>query len=127
MTTILVVDDDDPIRALVASVLQDEGYQVATAATGEEALAALEQGRPLLVITDMRMPVMDGWEFAAELRARFDEQIPLLVMTAAYDPEQRAAEIGASGTIGKPFDLDDLVRAVEKIVGTPEQVRRRAL
>ena len=90
------------------------------AATGVEALLILDGDEPALVITDMRMPLMDGWQLAAELRARYADRVPLLVMTAAVDATQRAGEVGAAGTISKPFDLDDLVRAVHHLIGPAE-------
>ena len=114
--TILVVDDDAAIRDIVATVLEEEGYTVVTAATGAEALAVLDGCRPALVLLDMRMPVMDGWEFAERLRAHYDNHVPLLVMTAAVDAAQRAAQVGAAGTLSKPFELHDLIRAVSRLL-----------
>lgn len=114
--TILVVDDDAAIREVVAEVLEEEGYAVAMAASGEEALAMLDVVNPALVVLDMRMPVMNGWEFAEQLSSRCDNRIPILVMTAAVDAAQRAAEIGAAGTLSKPFDLADLIEMVDALV-----------
>ncbi len=114
--TILVVDDDAAIREVVAEVLQEEGYRVAVAASGAEALAVLDAVNPALVVLDMRMPVMNGWEFAEQLSARCDDCIPILVMTAAVDAARRAAEIGAAGTLSKPFDLADLIEMVGALV-----------
>lgn len=115
-STILIVDDDAAIREVVAEVLEEEGYAVVTAASGEEALRVLDAVRPALVVLDMRMPVMNGWEFAEELSAREDNRVPVLVMTAAVDAAQRAAEIGAAGTLSKPFDLIDLIDLVETLI-----------
>ena len=114
--TIMVVDDDAAIRDVVATVLEEEGYTVITAASGEEALAMLHGRLPALVILDMRMPVMDGWEFAERVRARYENRVPLLVMTAAVDARQRAAQVGAAGILSKPFDLHDLIRAVDQLL-----------
>lgn len=110
--TVLVVDDDQDLISLVAMVLESEGYGVQTAADGREALEAVERGMPDLILLDMKMPIMDGWEFAREFRTKYDLQSPIVVMTAAADARQCTEEIGAVGWIGKPFDLDMLVGAV---------------
>jgi two-component system, chemotaxis family, chemotaxis protein CheY len=109
---ILVVEDDPEILSTVTSILEFEGYQVAQATNGAEGLARLEDVRPSLVLLDMRMPVLDGWGFARALHER-GIRLPILVMTAAQDASRWAQEIGAVGFIAKPFDLDDLLNAVE--------------
>ena len=113
--SVLVVDDDDDLCGLVATVLRAEGYDVRTASNGAEALDDLhEHGVPNLILLDRKMPVMDGWEFARRLGAEYDHQPPVVVISAAENPGQRAADIGANGWIGKPFDLDWLVGTVDK-------------
>lgn len=114
--TILVVDDDAAIREVVAEVLEEEGYAVEIASSGQDALALIEVAEPALVVLDMRMPIMNGWEFAAHLSARPGRRIPVLVMTAAVDAVKRAAEIGAAGTLSKPFDLADLIEMVRALL-----------
>ncbi len=110
---ILVVDDDYAIRMAVSEILQFEGYSVATAANGAEALEAIERLKPSLILLDMRMPVLDGWGFARELRAR-GVRLPILVMTAARSASRWAEEIGAQGYLAKPFDLPELLKVVEE-------------
>lgn len=110
--TVLVVDDDQDLRSLVALVLEEEGYEVETAADGKQGLDAVKRAMPDLILLDMKMPVMDGWEFAREFRARFNGQAPIVVLTAAADAKKRAEETGAVDWIGKPFDLDTLVNVV---------------
>jgi two-component system, chemotaxis family, chemotaxis protein CheY len=105
---VLVVDDDLSIRLTVSEFLEDEGYQVTTASNGRDALAIIEQERPTLVLLDMRMPIMDGWGFARELRSR-EINIRLVVMTAARDARSWAEEIGATAYVAKPFDLSALL------------------
>jgi CheY-like chemotaxis protein len=110
---VLVVDDEPHIRATVTAMLEAEGYAVVEATNGAEALAAVEAAPPDLVLLDMRMPVLDGWGFAAELRRR-GHAIPIVVMTAARDAAHWASEIAASAFVAKPFGLDDLISAVER-------------
>lgn len=111
--TVLVVDDDTSILDTVTSILTGEGYDVVSAATGEEALAAVARKQPLLILLDMRMPVMDGWTVARELR-RQGSNVPIVVMTAAESAKRWADEVGAEGYLAKPFGLDDLLAAVER-------------
>src|SRR5918995_882567 len=110
---ILVVDDERDIRSAVAEMLALEGYDVDEAANGADALAAVDRRRPDLILLDMRMPVLDGWGFAAELRRR-GSQIPIVVMTAARDAARWAAEITATAFVSKPFGYDELIRTVEE-------------
>jgi CheY-like chemotaxis protein len=116
---ILVVDDDPSILHTVAELLDMEGYAVETATNGAEALRYVEQAEPSLVLLDMRMPVMDGWTFVRVLKER-GRRLPILVMTAAQDAKQWAEEVGAAGYVAKPFDLEDLLDAVERVSGSPD-------
>ncbi len=110
---ILVVDDDEVIPSTLALFLADEGYAVVCASNGQEALERAERYHPMLILLDMKMPVMDGWAFAATYRERPRPHAPIIVMSAARDARSRAAEIAADDYLAKPFDLDrllDLVR-----------------
>jgi CheY-like chemotaxis protein len=111
---VLVVDDEPDIRATVSAMLEIEGYTVSEAANGADALHRVEEHRPDVILLDMRMPVLDGWGFAAELRRR-GHRTPIVVMTAARDAAHWAAEIAASAFVSKPFGFDDLIRAVEDV------------
>lgn len=112
---VLVVDDDDSIRDFVAAALAYEGYEVVSAENGEAALGAIDRGRGVAVILlDMRMPVMDGWEFARVYRERPGPHAPIIVLTAARDAADYAAQIQADGFLAKPFDLDALIRTVAR-------------
>lgn len=111
---ILVVDDDEIILGSVAFVLADEGYAVAMATNGQEALEQIEKQPPRLILLDMRMPIMDGWAFAAAYREHPGPHAPIIVMTAAHDSRSRAAEINADGYIAKPFDLNRLLDLVRR-------------
>jgi two-component system chemotaxis response regulator CheY len=111
--TLLVVDDDPAILSTVSDILSDEGYHVVTATNGAEALETLERIDPQLILLDMRMPVMDGWQFA-QARSSQQRSIPLVVMTAAHDARKWALEIGAADYLAKPFDLLELLEVVER-------------
>jgi two-component system, chemotaxis family, chemotaxis protein CheY len=114
--TVLVVDDDTSILDTVTAILSGEGYDVVSAATGEEALDAVAQKQPLLILLDMRMPVMDGWAVARALRAQ-GNSVPIIVMTAAESAKRWADEVGAEGYLAKPFGLDELLTIVERFRG----------
>ena len=109
---ILVVDDDAAIRRVVAAVLADEGYTVAEAPDGGAALARARAAPPRLILLDMRMPGMDGWEFARRYRRRPGPHARIICVTAAVDAAARGAQIGAVAALAKPFDLDELVALV---------------
>jgi CheY-like chemotaxis protein len=111
---ILVVDDDRSILATVVEILELEGYPVIAVADGAEALRRAAEVEPSLLLLDMRMPGVTGWEVARRLRERGSAP-PILVMTAAQDARLWAEQIGAAGYLPKPFDLDDLLTAVERL------------
>jgi CheY-like chemotaxis protein len=110
---VLVVDDEADIRATVSEMLEAEGYDVIEATNSAEALEVMESVAPDIVLLDMRMPVLDGWGFASELRRR-GHSVPIVVMTAARDAARWASEIAASTFLAKPFGFDDLITAVEE-------------
>jgi len=109
---ILVVDDDPAILDFVSLALADEGYEVRAAADGRSALELIDQWAPDLILLDMRMPIMDGWEFAKAYAARPGPHAPIVVLTAAQDAAGLAREIQAVDYVAKPFSLDDLLRVV---------------
>jgi CheY-like chemotaxis protein len=112
---VLVVEDNDEIRALIAQVLEDTGYAVLTAGDGAEALEILEVGRqPDLILLDMCMPVMDGWVFARAHRDR-GGRAPIVVVTPEWNAAKWAGEIDAAGVLTKPFALDDLSAVVAQV------------
>lgn len=112
MTRILVVDDDSGIRQVIAYALEDEGYQVDQAMDGQVALQVIAQRHPDVILLDMTMPGMDGWDFVKQYRARYSRQAPIIVLTAAHDAARRAADVDAESYLAKPFDLDTLLDRV---------------
>ncbi len=115
---ILVVDDNQLVRELVANALEFEGYAVRQAINGAEALALIERLLPGLVLLDMHMPVLNGWEVAALLKER-GSSVPIVVMTTAPDIKFWAQKIGAIGYLAKPFGMAELLDAVRQVVGPP--------
>jgi CheY-like chemotaxis protein len=116
---VLVVDDDPDMVDVITAVLGMEGYAVRSAENGRRALEAVEAAVPAVVLLDMLMPVMDGWSFARELRARYGPAVPIVVVTAAEHAPARAAEIGATDVVSKPFDVDDLINVVARHAPRP--------
>jgi CheY-like chemotaxis protein len=111
---VLVVDDDPDIRELLFTALEDEGFDVVPAANGREALAIIRTFRPDVIVLDLMMPVMDGWQFASELRAR-DEDIPLVLLSAANDLPTHAKALAAAEVIEKPFELAELLPKIARV------------
>jgi CheY-like chemotaxis protein len=109
---ILVVDDDASILEAISELLRMEGYNVCTARDGRAALVEVEEKAPLMVLLDMRMPVLDGWGFVRALAER-GRHLPIVVMTAAKDAKQWATEVGAVAHLEKPFDITTLLNIVE--------------
>lgn len=110
---VLVVEDDRDLRQLLATIVGLLDVDVDTAANGLEALAAVRRREPQLILLDMRMPIMDGWEFSRELD-RMGPRPPIIVITAAPDPKEPAAEVRADGWLGKPFDMHQLTELVRR-------------
>jgi DNA-binding response OmpR family regulator len=123
LKTILVVEDEADILMGIKEFLQDEGFKVLTAQNGMEAMKKLKNNEmPNLILLDMKMPVMDGWKFAEEFHKIFDNLSPILVVTAAADAKQRALDIGASGWIEKPFQLDELLKKINHELGPTDPI-----
>ena len=120
---LLVIDDDASIREMLEMVLDSEGYEVLTAPHGAAAVKLLGQTRPDVILLDMKMPVMDGWEFMAWYRRLPDPKVPVVVLTAAQDDARRADEVGADAYVAKPFAIDELLRVLEQHLPTDGCVR----
>lgn len=116
---VLLVDDDEAIRYVVAEALLDEGFSVRTASDGQQALALLANWRPDVIVLDLMMPGMDGWAFRAEQRARgLALDIPLVVLSASRRAPDSAEELGAAAVLAKPFELDLFLATIQRL-GTP--------
>jgi two-component system OmpR family response regulator len=109
---VLVVDDDAAIREILAIALEDEGHEVSTAADGAQALERVDERQPDLVLLDLNMPVLDGWQTHARLRTR-TPHIPVVFMTAGNVARSEAARHEADGFLPKPFDIDRLLSLID--------------
>ena len=119
MTKVLVVDDDDSIRTSLGRVLKQCGYEVCTASDGGEALSLARSVRIDLVILDVMMPRMNGYDAARAIRAMerdYCKQVPIIAMTAnAFAEDVHAAKtVGMNEHIAKPLDLNTLARILNK-------------
>ena len=120
---VLIVDDDPDILQTLGLCLSTEGYRVLMAANGEEALEVLKSERPDVILLDLMMPVMDGWQFVAEMDARGQRGAPLLILSADRAVQGHAGNLKASGHLAKPFDLDELLTKVQQLArGFPTDV-----
>ncbi len=114
---VLVVDDDPDILEAICDILDGEGYRVARARHGVEALERVAEERPDIILLDLMMPVMDGMAFAQALHQRQPEDhIPIVVISADGNP-QKAASVGAEGFLAKPFDIEALLAHVSGMAG----------
>jgi excisionase family DNA binding protein len=118
---ILIVDDDDRLREFVRVNLEMEGYSVREAADAEQGLAALEEEPPDLILLDVMMPKMDGWEMLRRVQERHGVgSIPVIMFSGKVDEEamRDAASRGAQGFIGKPFNPQQLIESTKQLVPT---------
>ena len=123
--SILVVDDDPDILEALSEILEAEGFAIRQARNGLEALGELAPEPPQLILLDLMMPVMDGWEFAARIRRRADwARIPVIVLSADRNIGGKARDLGALGYLAKPFELQDLLHLVQASLGAPGGARR---
>jgi len=118
--TILVVEDDSAVRDFLADCLRSEGYKVLTACDGKEGLALARARRPGLVILDLIMPEMHGFEVCEHLRQ--DERtkaVKILISSVkSYPADRKAAKgLGADRYLAKPYTTDDLLDAVKALIG----------
>ena len=114
---IVYVDDDLELSTLVKGVLEDEGYEVEVANDGEEGLELILSERPDLVMLDVMMPKLNGWEIAKYLRSHDEwKDTPILMLTGIGPAlnEMTAPLYGASDRLDKPFEMDDLI---DKVAG----------
>ena len=119
MPKVLIVDDDADIVMMLVQVLQDEGYAV-RAAVGEEALTLAVDDQPDVILLDIMMPGMDGVEVCRRLRANpRSARAPVIAMSASHRLRERASQMDVDGLLAKPFDLDELLANIERLLTPP--------
>jgi len=134
-TRVLLVDDEEPLRVVCRLNLELAGLEVTEAADGEQALAAIAAERPDIILLDVMMPRLDGWEVAAQLAAdETTRELPIVFLSARTAPEdrRRAVDAGGIGYIVKPFDPLALPGRLQTMLermrrGERDALRREAL
>jgi CheY-like chemotaxis protein len=114
---ILIVDDEPEIRFLISELLRDEGYTVAQAANGREALIYLQTATPLpcVILLDLMMPLMNGWEFLRVRQGnRVLQALPVVLISAYRELAEAAVGLGVQAALAKPFDQDRLLASVQQ-------------
>jgi len=116
-SAILVVDDDLAILDMIAELLGYEGYQVITCTSGSDALARASNNPPALILLDLMMPQMSGWQVISALRSTPQTRsIPIVLLSARRDLPATAKELGVEHFLEKPFDLDELLQLIQQYV-----------
>jgi CheY-like chemotaxis protein len=119
---VLVVDDDEVIRQLIAVNLTLEGFEVFTAVDGQDCLDKVGEVRPDVITLDIMMPRLDGWVTATQLRRNPDTaaiKVVLITARAQEDDRDRGAQVGADAYLTKPFDPAEMIRVVRELAGAP--------
>jgi CheY-like chemotaxis protein len=120
MTTILVVDDEFLVADVLAFALEDEGFMVVRASNGRKGLDVFQRDRPVLIITDFMMPVMNGLEFAAAVRAKPEgAQLPIILISGAQADIARQHGHLFAAVFDKPFSVEKITTTVISLVGRP--------
>jgi two-component system, OmpR family, response regulator len=117
MTSVLVVEDDAHMLEMILIILNHEGYRVRGAVNGKEALAEMESSPADLVVLDVMMPVMDGWDLCRELRI-LSPELPIIMITAKHETSQKVKGfgLGADDYLVKPFDPQELVIRIKAVL-----------
>ena len=121
MPCVLIVEDDDDVREFMEVLVSSYGYDTMTARDGEEALAKMRERKPCMVLLDLQMPRMDGWEFRErQLQDVALARVPVVCVTAFFDPEQVTRKLGLR-CIPKPADFPAVIDAVQTVCGYPSR------
>jgi DNA-binding response OmpR family regulator len=117
---VLVIEDESSIRAMLVDLLEDAGYAVLQAVDGSQALEQLRERRPDLIVLDLMLPGMSGWEFLERSRARLEQaNIPVVVLSAIKGQGDYPATLGVGAWFSKPLDVPRFLEAVERMAGAP--------
>ena len=129
-STILVVDDNASVRALLRDYLTEQGFRIRTAGDGQEALFEAREMKPDLILLDIMMPEMDGYEFIRAYRK--ERETPIILLTARLDETDKVVglELGADDYVTKPFNMRELVARIRAVLRrgglapSPEEILR---
>lgn len=130
---ILIADDEPALRSLLKTNLSFEGFETLTASNGEEALRVIRDAAPDVVLLDVMMPVMDGWQVLEELAKSDNRSTRVILVTAKASTaaQLQGWELGCDGYLTKPFDLDVMIERIVEVAGRDdsqiEQHRREAI
>ena len=114
---VLIVDDDAGLRAALRTSLESDGIEVREAGNAQEGMAALEDEPPNLILLDVRMPEMDGWEMLSLVRERHGlEAMPVVMFSGSENGADEAEERGAQAFVGKPFDPEKLLASTRQLL-----------
>lgn len=119
MSRVLLADDSVTMQKVVELVLSGEGFEVTSVANGQEALAAIKESRPDIVIADIEMPVLNGYQLSEEIKADpATRSIPVILLASAFDilDEELTAASGADDTLVKPFESEDLLGKISALL-----------
>lgn len=116
---ILVVDDEDALRAVLSAELESEGYLVQSASDGDEAIRILDSNTFHLILLDIKMPNVDGFEVLKYVKSKFPKT-KVIMLTGFADLKNaiESKKLGAEDFVSKPYDLVDLLTTVERVLGT---------
>jgi two-component system OmpR family response regulator len=121
-TSVLLVDDEAPIADSLARVLRAKGYDVQVAMTGGQALELISTLSPDVVLLDISLPDITGWEVLRRVRAR-GAHVPVITFSASPLTPERVSEFRPAGVLIKPFSLDAAVRLIEQVTKSASQQR----
>ena len=120
--TVLLVDDESPIVTVLATVLRGHGHHVRTAATAQDALLALTEEIPDVMLLDINLPDLTGWELLRRLSPVDRQRVPVIVFSASPLAPSRIEEFRPAGVLTKPFPVDALLRLVQEVTHVPGEV-----
>ena len=118
-SSILLVEDDLQLRQTMAALLQEEGFHVTTAADGREAVERVTSQRPALVLLDWGLPIVSGAEVAQVIHQTYQDDVPIVLITADGRSAEKARQVGARDYLNKPFEIDTLLTTIRRTLSLP--------
>lgn len=119
---VLLVDDEPPIVTVLSTTLRAHGYEVRTAATAQDALLALTEEVPDVMLLDINLPDLTGWELLRRLSPLDRQRVPIVVFSASPLAPSRVEEFKPAGVLTKPFPVDALLRLINEVTTSSREV-----